>query len=206
MSRKHLTPAFARMLAAVALALLLLLDEAASFSLLPLPGAMLRPQLSCYKPTGRMWPGSGGRADGAALRGNGVNVAAQRSGRTVGVSLGAGPWRTIPERSFDYDRNPSRVGGDASLEESKQRTEEIKHCKTVRDLGDLVAECGWSFSHVNVNAAWQKMAHLPPKREDGGLAAELEKCTWELVGKMGGRQIANTLHAQGRPNQYILNS
>ena len=193
MSRQHQTPAFARMLGAVALALLLM-DEAASFSLLPLPGAMLRPQLSCHQPTGRMWSGPGGRAVGTALRDNGAYVAAQRSGWTVGVSLGAGPWRTIPEPSLDYQ--PRGVG---SLEESKQRTEDIKHCKTVKELAVFVDEYGWSFSHVNVNAAWQKMAHLPPKRDDGELAAQLEKCTWELVGKMGGRQVANTLHAQGRP-------
>ena len=124
------------MLAAVPL-VLLLLGEVASFTMLPPPGAMLRPQLSCKAPTGGIWPGPGGRGVGLVLRTNAAYVATRRSGRSSGVALGAVA---------------------VSFEESKRQTGKIQNCTSVRELAEFVAEYGGRFNHVNVNVAWQRMA------------------------------------------------
>jgi len=173
MSWQKKTAVFVRMLTTVAI-VLLLLDESASFSLLPPPGAMLRPQISCNAPAGRIWPGKVGCGVGTALRNNVAYVAARQSGWTVGVALGAGA---------------------ITLDESKRQTEKIQRCRSVRELAEFVTEYGGRFSHVNLNAAWMIMARLPPGDEDGVLAAALQPLTRKLLGKMVARQVANTLHS-----------
>ncbi|KAJ1478584.1 hypothetical protein T484DRAFT_1817026, partial [Baffinella frigidus] len=162
------------MLAGTALVLLLLLDEAAPFSLLPPPGAMLRPQLSCNTPTGRMRPGPGVRGVGMLLLRNDVYVAAGRSGWAVGVALGAGA---------------------ISFAESKRQTDMIKSCRNVGQLAEIVSEYVERFSHVNVNTAWLSMARLPAGTQDKELSVALQNCTRKLLGKMEGRHLANLLHS-----------
>ncbi|KAJ1491498.1 hypothetical protein T484DRAFT_1774413, partial [Baffinella frigidus] len=103
-------------------------------------------------------------------------------------------------------RGVGAVGAGAiSFEEAKRRNDEIKRCRGVRALAEIVSAYGGRFTHVNVNTAWLKMAELPPGKGDRELAAALQQYTKKLLGKMGGRQLPNllhsaaTLHVSGRP-------
>jgi len=214
MSRQHKTPAFARMFGAVAL-VLLLLDEAASFSLPPPSGR--RPPLCT--PTGRIWPGPGGCGGGPALRGNTACVADRRSGGAVQLQATSSKSRKLAlkkELASQKKRDaPSWVVGDGlgggaiSVEATSRQTayqlnDGIKRCKDLRKLAELVTEYGERFNHVNVVVAWQTMAKLPPGEEDKGLAAALQDVTRKVMGKMFAHEVATALHVAGSPQPPTL--
>lgn len=97
-----------------------------------------------------------------------------------------------------------RVRGDpryhaSQLKDARMLTGKIKHCSSISELLGVVREHGPDMNHIHISAVWVATSRLG--LTPGGNAVveetvrELKARTREMLGAMGGRQVANVLHA-----------
>ena len=80
----------------------------------------------------------------------------------------------------------------------QQVTAHIKKCKDLRGLKQLLLQHGTNFNHIHVSAAWstfKKIQREGDKVTEVELIRLLQELTESQMQGMGGREVANILHA-----------
>jgi len=114
-----------------------------------------------------------------------------------------GRWDQARQPASPLDEARGRVAT-VPRADPMQITGWIRRCGTVRELALIINQHYTRLNHIHVSAAWSCLARmrvnggLEDQMAEGSLALLLVSRTEEVLGRMGGREIANVLYAHAR--------
>ncbi|KAJ1476153.1 hypothetical protein T484DRAFT_1825843, partial [Baffinella frigidus] len=94
----------------------------------------------------------------------------------------------------------NRARGGGSLNPG-QLTNAIKGCRALGELAYILKEQVGAINHIHVSAAWGCLVRVGRSRggeEMRGVVEVLTHITRDVLGKMGGREIANVMHSMSK--------
>ena len=95
----------------------------------------------------------------------------------------------------------SRGRKTTSENNARRLTGNIKNCRTLRDLSQILHEQRGALNHIHVSAAWVQLARIRSGRRGGEVndaVAALQDRTIDVLGQAGGREIANVMHSMAK--------